>query len=76
MFVLLSQETCQAVYNWQYIHCLELWVKLLSATYPNDAMEPLIYPLTQTIIGTIKYVEFKHLKLSLISSVFYLIYRI
>ena len=50
----LFQESCQAVYNWQFIHCLGLWVQLLSMTHPNEVLEPLIYPLTQTIIGTIK----------------------
>eukprot|EP00918_Siedleckia_nematoides_P017955 GHVU01038419.1.p1 GENE.GHVU01038419.1~~GHVU01038419.1.p1 ORF type:complete len:760 (+),score=147.94 GHVU01038419.1:154-2280(+) len=47
-------DTCQAVYNWQYIHAVHFWARLLSQLHPNTTLQPLIYPLTQTIIGTIK----------------------
>ncbi|XP_046335763.2 nucleolar complex protein 2 homolog [Haliotis rufescens] len=49
-----KKDTCQAVYNWQFVHCVELWACLLGASQSDDVLHPLIYPLTQTIIGTIK----------------------
>ncbi|KAK4303489.1 hypothetical protein Pmani_024498 [Petrolisthes manimaculis] len=49
-----KKDQVQLVYNWQYIHCLHLWADLLGKTHPSPALQPIIYPLTQVAIGTMK----------------------
>ncbi|XP_054716333.1 nucleolar complex protein 2 homolog [Uloborus diversus] len=48
-----KQEAYQTVYNWQYIHCLLLWAHVLCRLYDQEAVKTLVYPLVQTVTGTI-----------------------
>ncbi|CAO3649045.1 unnamed protein product [Cunninghamella echinulata] len=56
-----TSETHKTVYNWQYIHCIDFWSNVLS-TYcqpkedddEESPLKPLIYPLTQVALGTIR----------------------
>ena len=49
MFVLCL---VQAVYNWQFIHCLDLWSRMLGHV-THESLRPLIYPLVQVMVGAI-----------------------
>lgn len=49
-----NKESIQAVYNWQFVQSLHLWTEVLGATAHRPYLQPLLYPLVQVIIGTIK----------------------
>lgn len=49
-----KKETMQTVYNWQFIHCLSLWTRLVGDLHHDESVQSLVYPLTQTIVGTIR----------------------
>ena len=48
-----SKEAFRAVYCWQYINCLECWVRVLQthAQQETDPLRPLIYPVAQVALG-------------------------
>ena len=60
-----TKEAFQTVYNWQFVHSLRVWARVLG-TYcrrsrpagPPDStspLMPLVYPLIQIILGTARY---------------------
>ncbi|XP_046392171.1 nucleolar complex protein 2 homolog [Ischnura elegans] len=51
---LKKKESVQAVYNWQFVNSLHLWAKLLAITNEKSPLRPLLYPLVQVAIGTVK----------------------
>ncbi|KAK9474148.1 Noc2p family-domain-containing protein [Dipodascopsis tothii] len=58
-----TKDSYKAVYNWQYIHSLDFWRRVLSlhcdiekeALRKKDSpLRPLIYPLVQVMLGTMR----------------------
>ncbi|KAJ1547763.1 Nucleolar Complex 2 protein, partial [Nowakowskiella sp. JEL0078] len=50
-----TKDAFKVVYNWQYLHCLRVWVDVLSMHCKiNDTLKPLVYPLVQVIIGAVR----------------------
>ena len=47
-----TKEALQAIFNWQYLHCLRVWAKVI-AEYPGeDQLQQLVFPLVQVIMGS------------------------
>lgn len=61
-----DQEAFRAVYNWQFVHCIDFWSLVLSGACDKDKviengglaspLEPLIFPLTQIALGVVRLV--------------------
>ncbi|KAK4503722.1 hypothetical protein PRZ48_004637 [Zasmidium cellare] len=51
-----SNESYKTVYNWQYVHSLDFWSRVLAAhcTESTSPLRPLIYPLTQVTLGALR----------------------
>jgi nucleolar complex protein 2 len=51
-----SNESYKTVYNWQYVHSLDFWSRVLSAhcKEADSALRPLIYPLVQVTMGALR----------------------
>lgn len=51
-----SNESYKTVYNWQYVHSLDFWTRVLSAhcTESDSPLRPLIYPLVQVTMGALR----------------------
>lgn len=73
-----TPESYKAVYNWQYVHSLDLWVRVLCANAAVAAekgavnpMKELIHPLVQVTLGAMRLIptpQFFPLRFSLIRS--------
>ena len=59
-----NQEAFRAVYNWQFVHAIDFWTRVLGGACGKEAerergglesvLKPLIYPLTQVALGVVR----------------------
>lgn len=59
-----DKEAFRAVYNWQFVHCIDFWSRVLAGACDKQKvvengglaspLEPLIYPLVQIALGAIR----------------------
>jgi nucleolar complex protein 2 len=51
-----ANDAYKTIYNWQYVHSLDFWSRVLSAhaTAPDASLRPLIYPLVQVTLGAMR----------------------
>ncbi|EME82864.1 uncharacterized protein MYCFIDRAFT_80456 [Pseudocercospora fijiensis CIRAD86] len=51
-----AKESYKTVYNWQFVHSLDFWGRVLAAhcTDSSSTLQPLIYPLVQVTLGALR----------------------
>lgn len=58
-----TKDSYKEIYNWQYVHSLDFWSRVLAAhcfpattakNPPTSALQPLIYPLVQITLGALR----------------------
>lgn len=51
-----SNESYKTVYNWQYVHSLDFWGRVLAlhCTEASSPLQPLIYPFVQVTLGALR----------------------
>jgi nucleolar complex protein 2 len=53
-----TPESYKMIYNWQYLHSLKLWARMVSTFTseidPKETLKPLVYPLVQLILGSLR----------------------
>lgn len=51
-----SKESYKDVYNWQYVHSLDFWSRVVAAhcVEATSPLRPLIYPLVQVTLGALR----------------------